>query len=453
MAQRQLKLGLVTTGVGGPGESNRWLDPDIPLDASVDIDWYITVVRQAEEAKFDLVFIVDSQYITKDSPPHYLNRLEPLTLLSALAVATTHIGLVGTLTTSYNAPFNLARRLASLDLISKGRAGWNVVTSGDSGTAGNYGLDEHFDYDTRYGRAIEYIDVVRGLWSSYEEDAFVRDRSTGVFLDPTRLHALNHKGQYFSVKGPLNIQRSPQGEPVIFQAGDSDQGRNLGASVADAIFTHARSIEEGQAFYQDIKGRALRLGRNPDQIVILPGFTLYVGDTDDEARELEQHYRRLDQSFEQSLAEFGRAFGWHDFRQYDLDQPFPVEALTFAKNSFYTQAKRLTDLALSRDFTLRQTVEFVRSSRLSPFVGAPETVANEIIRWFEGRALDGLNVHLGHPSQFTRFTTEVLPILQERGVFRREYEDTTLRGNLGLEKPRAAPRSMPTERWPVSVSA
>ncbi len=453
MGQRQLKLGLVTTGVGGPGESNRWLDPEIPLDASVNIDWYIEVVRQAEAAKFDLVFIVDSQYITKDSPPHYLNRLEPLTLLSALAVATTHIGLVGTLTTSYNAPFNLARRLASLDLISKGRAGWNVVTSGDAGTAGNYSRDEHFDYETRYGRAVEYLDIVRGLWSSYEEDAFVRDRSTGVFLDPSKLHPLNHKGQYFSVKGPLNIQRSPQGEPVIFQAGDSDQGRNLGAAVADAIFTHAASIEQGQAFYRDIKERAAKLGRNPDQIVILPGFTLYVGDTDEAAREAEQHYRRLDQSFEQSLAEFGRSFGWHDFRQYDLDAPFPVAALEFAKNSFYTAAKRITDLAVSRNFTLRQTVEFARASRLSPFVGAPETVANEIIRWFEGRALDGLNVHLGHPSQFNRFIQEVVPILQDRGVFRREYEDTTLRGNLGLEKPRAAPRTGTVDRWPISASA
>jgi FMN-dependent oxidoreductase (nitrilotriacetate monooxygenase family) len=452
MTQRQLKLGLVTTGVGGPGDSNRWLDPEIPGDASVNIDWYIDVVRQAEAAKFDLVFIVDSQYITKDSPPHYLNRLEPLTLLSALAVATSHIGLVGTLTTSYNAPFNLARRLASLDLISKGRAGWNVVTSGDAGTAGNYGLKEHFDYDTRYGRAVEYIDVVRGLWSSYEEDAFPRDRATGVFLDPSKQHPLNHRGQYFSVRGPLNIQRSPQGEPVIFQAGDSDQGRNLGASHADAIFTHAKSIEDGQAFYRDLKGRAEKFGRNPDQIVILPGFTLYVGDTDEQAREIEQHYRRFDQSFEQSLGEFGRSFGWHDFRQYDLDAPFPAQALEFAKKSFYTQAKRITDLAASRNLTLRQTVEFVRASwRASPFVGSPETVANEIIRWFEGRAFDGLNIHLGHPSQFRRFTNEVLPILQDRGVFRREYEDTTLRGNLGLEKPRAAPRA--AAHWPIAESA
>lgn len=445
MAKRQLKLGLVPTGVGGPGETNRWLDPEIPVDASVDIDWYVDIVRQAEAARFDLVFIVDSQFITPDSPPHYLNRLEPLTLLSALAVATKHIGLVGTATTSYNDPYNLARRLASLDLISKGRAGWNVVTSGDAGTAGNYGRDEHYDYDTRYGRAFEYLDVARGLWRSYEDGALVRDRATGVFLDKDKLHTLNHKGEHFSVVGPLNIQRSPQGEPVIFQAGDSDQGRDLGATIADAIFTHAKSIEQGQAFYKDVKDRAVKLGRDPEQILILPGFTITVGDTDEDAREIERNYRRQDQSFDQALGEFGRAFGWHDFRQYDLDAPFPAETLEFGKKSFFTQAKRLTDLAAARNFTLRQLVEFVRDQKTSPFVGSAETVANEIARWFDGRALDGINVHAGHPSQFRRFTQEVVPLLQARGLFRTEYEATTLRGNLGLPIPTNVREEAPYE--------
>ncbi|MGK2911988.1 MAG: LLM class flavin-dependent oxidoreductase [Sphingobium sp.] len=435
MSKRQLKLGLVPTGVGGPGDSNRWLDTAIPLDASVNIDWYIDIVRQAEAAKFDLVFIVDSQFITPNSPPHYLNRLEPLTLLSALAVATSRIGLVGTLTTSYNDPFNVARRLASIDLISKGRAGWNVVTSGDAGTAGNFSQDEHFDYDTRYRRAAEFLDVARGLWRSYEDGALVRDRATGQFLDPDKLHSLDHRGEFFSIAGPLNIQRSPQGEPVIFQAGDSDQGRDLGATIADAIFTHAASIEQGQAFYADLKGRAARSGRDPDRIVIMPGFFIYVGDTDAEAKNIEQHYRRLDQSFEQALAEFGRAFGWHDFRQYDVDAPFPVQALEHAKNSFYTQAKRVTESAVAEGLTLRQVVERQRSGRGSPFVGSAQTVANEIERWFEGRALDGLNVHLGHPSQFERFVDEVVPILQDRGIFRRDYEGETLRSHLGLPIP------------------
>ncbi|WP_380780534.1 LLM class flavin-dependent oxidoreductase [Sphingomonas sp. R86520] len=432
MTKRQLKLGLVTTGVGGPGDSNRWLDPEIPVDASVSIDWYIDIVREAEAAKFDLVFIVDSQFITADSPPHYLNRLEPLTLLSALAVATSHIGLVGTLTTSYNNPYNLARRLASLDLISKGRAGWNVVTTGDAGTAGNYGRDEHFDYATRYARAFEYLDVVRGLWRSYEDGALVRDRATGVFLDRTKLHTLNHKGEHFSVVGPLNIQRSPQGEPVIFQAGDSEQGRDLGATLADAIFTHAKTLEQGQAFYADLKARAATLGRDPDHLVILPGFHITVGDTDEDARAIQRAYRRADQSFEQALAEFGRAFGWHDFRQYDLDAPFPTAALEHAKTSFFTQAKSITATAIARRFSLRETVEFVRDQHTSPFVGSAETVATEIARWYEGRAFDGINVHAGHPSQFRRFTQEVVPLLQQRGLFRSEYEYATLRGNLGL---------------------
>lgn len=438
---RQLKLGLVPTGVGGPGDSNRWLDPDIPLDASVNIDWTIDIVRQAEAAKFDLVFIVDSQYITPHSPPHYLNRLEPLTLLSALAVATQRIGLVGTFTTSYNDPFNLARRLASLDLISKGRAGWNVVTSGDAGTAGNFSLPEHFDYDTRYRRAVEFLDVARGLWSSWEEGALVRDRATGQFLDPERLHRLDHRGEFFQVAGPLNIQRSPQGEPVIFQAGDSDQGRDLGATVADAIFTHAATFEQGQAFYADLKARAARLGRNPDDIVILPGFTVYVGDTDDDARAIERAYRAQDQSFDQALAEFGRPFGWHDFRRYDPDAPFPVEALDHARSSFFTQASRITQDAAAKGLTLRQAVEQARAGRGSPFVGSARTVADEIQRWFEGRALDGLNVHLGHPAQFTRFVGEVVPILQERGLFRTDYEGDTLRSHLGLPVAnRRAPR-------------
>jgi len=435
MTKRQLKLGLVTTGVGGPGEYNRWLDPEIPVDASVNIDWYIDIVRQAEAAKFDLVFIVDSQFITPDSPPHYLNRLEPLTLLSALAVATSHIGLVATATTSYNDPYNLARRLASLDLISKGRAGWNVVTSGDAGTSRNYGKDEHYDYDTRYARAHEYLDVARGLWRSYEDGALVRNRETGQFLDSEKLHKLNHKGRFFSVEGPLNIQRSPQGEPVIFQAGDSDQGRDLGAAIADGIFTHSKTIEQGQAFYADLKRRAVARGRNPDEIVIMPGVTVTVGDTDAEGREIQRHYQQQDHSFDQALAAFGRSFGWHDFRQYDLDAPFPAEALEYARNSFFTGAKKATDLAVSKGLTLRQAVEASRTSRPGPFVGSAETVADQIALWFEGRAIDGLNIHAGHPSQFRRFTQEVVPILQERGLFRRDYEATTLRGNLGLPIP------------------
>ena len=438
MSKRQLKLGALTMGCGGPGRHNLWLDPQLPADASVNIDWYIDIARQAEAALFDLMFIVDSQFITPGSPSHYLNRLEPLTLLSALAVSTRHLGLVGTLTTSYNSPYNVARRLASLDLISKGRAGWNVVTSGDAGTAGNYSRDEHYDYDTRYGRAAEHVQVVQGLWNSYEEDAFVRDRATGRFLDPAKLHSLNHKGEHFSVVGPLNIQRSPQGQPVIFQAGDSEQGRDLGAATADVIFTHAASIEQGQAFYRDIKGRALQHGRDPEQLLVMPGAEIYVGDTDEQAREIERHYHQADHSFELALKEFGRNFGWHDFSQYDLDAPFPQESLEAARSSFFTAAKRIADQAREKGFTLRQAVEFGRQLRPGAFVGSADTVARKMADWLEARAVDGFNIYIGHPEQFKRFTHEVIPLLQERGVYRTAYEGTTLRESLGLKIPRFA---------------
>ncbi|MGO3987329.1 LLM class flavin-dependent oxidoreductase [Pseudomonas sp. SAS7] len=432
MTTRKIKLGALTMGCGGPGRHNLWLDPELPADASVNIDWYIDIARQAEAALFDLMFIVDSQYITPGSPSHYLNRLEPLTLLSALAVTTRNIGLVGTLTTSYNEPFNVARRLASLDLISKGRAGWNVVTSGDAGTAGNYGRDEHYDYDTRYARAQEHVAVVQGLWQSYEDGAFPRNRATGQFLDPSRMHALNHKGEHFSVVGPLNIQRSPQGQPVIFQAGDSQQGRELGAATADVIFTHAASIEQGQAFYRDVKDRAARLGRDPEQLLVLPGAEIYVGDTDEHAREIERHYHQQDHSFELALKEFGRNFGWHDFSQYDLDAPFPQESLEHARSSFFTNAKRIADQAREQGFSLRQAVEFGRKLRPGAFVGSAETVAAKMTEWFEARALDGFNIYIGHPGQFRRFTQQVVPLLQERGVYRTAYEGSTLRESLGL---------------------
>jgi len=435
MTTRKIKLGALTMGCGGPGRHNLWLDPELPADASVNIDWYIDIARQAEAALFDLMFIVDSQYITPGSPSHYLNRLEPLTLLSALAVSTRHIGLVGTLTTSYNEPYNVARRLASLDLISKGRAGWNVVTSGDAGTAGNYGRDEHYDYDTRYARAQEHVQVVQGLWHSYEDGAFPRDRATGQFLDASKLHALNHKGEHFSVVGPLNIQRSPQGQPVIFQAGDSQQGRELGAATADVIFTHAASIEQGQAFYRDVKERARRLGRDPEQLLVLPGAEIYVGDTDAHAREIERHYHQQDHSFELALKEFGRNFGWHDFSQYELDAPFPQQSLEYARSSFFTNAKRIADQAGEKGFTLRQAVEFGRQLRPGAFVGSAETVAAKMAEWFEARALDGYNIYIGHPGQFRRFTEEVVPLLQARGVYRTEYEGRTLRDSLGLRLP------------------
>lgn len=435
-AIRPMHFGVVPYGTGGPGSHTLWLDPEIPVDASVNIDWLIEIGRLAEQGKFDLMFTVDSQFITPWSPPHYLNRLEPLTLLSALATQTRHLGLVATASTSFNSPYNLARRLASLDLISGGRAGWNVVTTGDAGTAANYGLDEHYDYDTRYERAHEYVELLQALWDSYEDDAFVRDRETGVFLDRSKQHVLNWDKKYFKVAGPLNIQRSRQGQPVIFQSGESDQGRDLGASVGEGIFTHALTIAAAKAFYDDIKRRAKdKFGRNPDHVLIFPGVRIVVGDTDDEAREIEALNKERDHSFEAALGEFGRPFGWHDFTQYDLDAPFPVDVLRHGERSFYTQAQAMTQQAVENGWTLRQAVQATRQFRPSEFVGCPETVAGRLIEWWDGRACDGFNVSVDHPANFRRIVEDVIPILQDKGVYRSEYAAGTLRGNLGLPIP------------------
>jgi FMN-dependent oxidoreductase (nitrilotriacetate monooxygenase family) len=434
MSDRKLKLGAALLGVGGPGQQRTWLHPEIPGNASVDVGWYIERARQLEAARLDFVFIVDSQFITPDSPPHYLNRLEPLTLLSALAVSTTSIGLVGTITTSYNSPFNVARRLASLDMISGGRAGWNVVTSGDSGTAGNYGLDEHYDYATRYGRALEHVRVAQGLWSSYEDGAFPRDKEAGIFFDASRQHALHHRGEHFSVVGPLNLERSPQGEPVIFQAGDSEEGRTLGAAIGEGIFTIARTFEQGQEFYREIKERAAAAGRDPNDVLVMPGLSVRIADTDEEAWEAEkQTYEAKD--FSKTLAEFGRPFGWHDFSQYDLDAPFP-DVAAFGAKSFRTQAEHITGVARERGLSLRETVIHFDRMYRTPFAGSARTVAREIERWFDGRAADGFMLMVTVPSEFARFADEVLPLLRGRGLFRSEYESSTLRGNLGLPAPR-----------------
>ena len=433
--KRQIKFGIILTGVGGPGAHGTWKEPEIPGDASVDINWFIEQARRAEAAKFDHVFIVDSQFITPDSPPHYLNRLEPLTLLSALAVATERIGLVGTITTSYTEPFHVARQLASVDLISGGRAGWNVVTTGDEGTARNYSRTEHPDHDTRYARALEHVRVAQGLWDSYEDDAFPRDKERGVFFDRTKQHRLDHHGEFFDVEGPLNLQRSPQGAPVIFQAGDSEQGRDLGGAIGEGIFTHAADIEAGKRFYEDIKSRAVKFGRNPDHVLIVPGVSIVVGATDEEAREKEHAIHLANEDFDKSLAQFGRSFGWHDFSQYDLDAPFPKLPEGVGTRSFKSSADRVVAYARDNGLTLRQTVQHFTKPKRAPFVGSPTTVADALQLWFEERALDGYNVQFRTPSEFDLFAREVLPILQERGLFRTEYEATTLRGNLGLPIP------------------
>ncbi len=430
MAERQLHLGAILEGVGADHSS--WLDPDLPGDASIDIDWYIQNARLAEAAKFDLVFIVDSPYITPDTAPHFLNRLEPLTLLSAVAASTSRIGLVGTLTTSYWEPYNVARQFSSLDHISRGRAGWNVVTTGLEGAALNYGRDAHFEHGVRYARAREFVEVVQGLWDSYEDDAFPRDRASGTFLDKAKQHRLDHKGAHFSVAGPLALSRSRQGQPVIFQAGDSSEGRALGAAIAEGTFAASQDFESGRAYYADLKTRAAALGRNPDQIIVMPGLVPTIAETDEEARAIADAAQGA-LSVDKLLTQVGRLFNYHDFSHYDLDAPFPdLSGVTL--NSYKGGAERVIRVAADEKLTLRQAA-YRFGQWTSPFVGSAETIANEIERWFVGRAADGFNLRVTRPRDFALFREKVVPILQERGLFRKDYSHDTLRGHLGLPVP------------------
>jgi FMN-dependent oxidoreductase (nitrilotriacetate monooxygenase family) len=448
VSQRQLRLGAILSGVGTT--QNGWREPELAGDASIDIDWYRENARKAEAAKFDLVFIVDSPYITPDSAPHFLNRLEPLTLLSAVAGSTSRIGLVATLTTSFTEPFNVARQFGSLDLISHGRAGWNVVTTGLEGAARNFNRDGHIEHSERYRRAEEHLAVVQGLWDSYEDDAFPRDKERGVFLDRTKQHPLDHRGEFFSVAGPLNISRSRQGQPVIFQAGTSEDGRDFAARYAEGIYSNADSIEDAQEYYADIKRRTAAAGRNPEHLLIFSGLTPIIADTDDEARAREEQiHGKLD--LHKALVQLGRPFNYHDFTQYDLDAAFP-ELGDLGSNGYRGAAERIKRVAKTEGLTLRQTA-LKLGARRSTFVGSPLTVANEIERWFRNGAADGFNYRVESPKDFDVFLTRVVPLLRERGLIRSEYDQDTLRGHLGLPWPRNRHAALRETRAGVATAA
>ncbi|MBK3573493.1 LLM class flavin-dependent oxidoreductase [Streptomyces sp. MBT65] len=431
---RTLHLALHPYGVGGPGQHGLWKDPRVAKNASIDINYYIRLAQAAEHALFDALFIVDSQFINSTYPAHYLNRLEPLTLLSAVATHTKHLGLVGTASSTYNSPFNLARRFASLDHISGGRAGWNVVTSFDTGTARNFGLDEHLDYATRYGRALEFVQAARGLWDSYEDDAFPADVERGVFLDPAKLHELNHEGAHFKIAGPLNLSRSPQGQPVIFQAGVSEEGRDLAAQVAEGIFAPGGTLESSRDYYADVKKRATAYGRDPEHVKILIHGGPVVAATDEAARRREREIFEEDDDFSRNLALLGRSFGAYDFSVHDLDAPFP-DVAHLAEKGGRTGASQLIARARAEGLTLRQVAKSVNQFRQSPFVGDPRTVADTIQQWFDARALDGFNLAFRTEEELNYFVDSVVPLLQKRGLFRTEYTSDTLRGNLGLPIP------------------
>jgi FMN-dependent oxidoreductase (nitrilotriacetate monooxygenase family) len=427
---RQLKFGAMVHGVGhGWGE---WRHPNAQADASTHFEWYKGQARMAEDARFDFVFIADSLHIHENSSPHYLNRFEPLTILSALAATTSRIGLVATVTVSYTEPFQVARQISSLDHISGGRAGWNIVTSWLSGTAENFSKGEHPPHAVRYRIAKEHVSTVKGLWDSWEDDAFTRNKQTGQFFDRDKLHPLNHHGEFFQVKGPLNIARSRQGQPVLFQAGTSEDGRNFAAEYSDAIFVHVESFEETQAYTADLKQRAKGFGRHPDDLSILPGIRPIVGRT---AEEVEQRYQQAVElvSIEDAIVALGRPFNDHDFSQYPLDEPFP-DLGDLGANSQKGGSDRIKQQAKEHGLTLRQVaLDFSRPRR--EFVGTPEQVADQIQHWFENGASDGFIINSLLPDGLKYFTELVIPVLQQRGLQRREYTGATLREHFGLPFP------------------
>ncbi|WBO21361.1 NtaA/DmoA family FMN-dependent monooxygenase [Sphingomonas abietis] len=426
--------GKLRLGIGLQGGGGHWRDPTVSSGAAAEFASYREYGRLGEAGKYDFGFIADSAYITRDSTWPFLSRLEPLAALSALSAVTTHLGLVGTFTTSYSYPFTTARQLASLDKISEGRAGWNAVTSALEGVARNYNGDKLHDHALRYRIADEYIDVVKGLWDSFEDDAFTRDKANDVYLDWDKMHALDHVGEFFQVQGPLNMERSPQGRPIMFQAGASEDGRDLAAKHADAIFSafaESDDLELGKAYYRDIKSRAIAHGRSPDDILIFPSIGPIVADTQEEADALyEREAAYVDAHH--AVKYLSRYFSFFDFGQFPLDEPLP-ELGDIGANSFKSTAEYYLRIAREEKLTLRQ-LAYRASNPKGGFVGTPGFVADKIQRAFEERAVDGFII-FGTHAHIGTFNARVLPILRERGLFRDEYESATLRGNLGLEYP------------------
>ena len=432
---RQLKLGAFLMATGHHVAA--WRHPDVPADAGLDFAQYKHLARVAEAAKFDALFVADSIAAATGTIASHMARsdhFEPLTLLSALSAVTDNIGLIATATTSYNEPYHVARKFASLDHLSGGRAGWNLVTSDNAAEAQNFGRDEHLGHGERYSRAKEFHQVVTGLWDSWEDDAFVRDKASGNYYDPAKLHVLDHVGEHFRVKGPLNVARSPQGQPVIVQAGSSEAGRELAAQTAEVVFTAQTSLANAQAFYADLKGRLSRYGRGPDSLKIMPGVFVVVGATEAEAQAKFEAFQDLVEP-EVGVALLGRMLGNFDLSGYPLDGPLP--ALPLTDSGQRSRQQLLSDLADREQLTLAQLGRRIAGGRGHySLIGTPAQIADELQNWFENGAADGFNILVPHlPGGLEDVAQWVVPELQRRGLFRTEYSGSTLRENLGLARP------------------
>jgi FMN-dependent oxidoreductase (nitrilotriacetate monooxygenase family) len=413
-----------------------WRYPGAYPDANFNFGHLKRFAQTLERGRFDAFFMADhlavlNMPIEALKRSHTVTSFEPFTLLSALAGATQHIGLIATASTTFDQPFHIARRFASLDHISGGRAGWNIVTTSNPDAALNFGLEDHVEHDERYRRAREFFDVVTGLWDSFADDAFVRDVASGLYFDPARMHVLDHKGEHLSVRGPLNIARPVQGWPVIVQAGASDAGRQLAAETAEVVFAAQGSLASGQRFYADIKSRMDELGRSRDHLKILPGAFVVVGDTVDEARRKRSLLDSL-VHYDSAIASLSIALG-HDASGFDPDGPLPEIPETNASKS---GRERVVELARRESLTVRQLAQRLGGYGGLAFVGTPSTIADQMEEWLAGEGCDGFNVMFPYlPGGLDDVVDRVVPELQRRGLFRREYEGTTLRENLGLPRP------------------
>jgi len=432
--QRTLHLGAFMRPVSI--HTAAWRYPGGYPDANFNLGHIKCFAQTLERGRFDAFFMADHLAVL-NMPMDALKRsatvtsFEPMTLLPALAMVTDHLGLIATGSTTFDEPYHVARRFASLDHLSGGRAGWNIVTTSNPDAALNFGLEDHMEHDERYRRAREFFDVVSGLWDSWADDAFIRDVAGGIYFDPDRLHVLNHKGTYFSVRGPLNIARPVQGWPVIVQAGASEAGRQLAAETAEMVFAGASALADGQRFYADVKGRMEALGRDPDHLKIMPGCFVVVGDTEAEAREKRALLDSL-VHYDSAIASLSIALG-HDASGFDPDAPLPDIP---ESNASQSGRARAIELARREKLTVRQLAQRLGGYSGLAMVGTPAMIADQMEEWLVSRGSDGFNVMFPYlPSGLDDFVDRVVPELQRRGIFRHDYEGRTLRENMGLPRP------------------
>lgn len=434
---RMMKLGAFLPAPGHHVAA--WRHPQARADGGMDLQYYTRLAQTAERGKFDMMFLSDgvgvrTHYRDADELSRWgrMVHFEPLTLLSALAVVTEHLGLTATASTTYHEPFHVARFFASIDHLSQGRAGWNIVTSCSDAEARNFNREQQPDHATRYRRAREFMTVVSGLWDSWEDDAFLYDKGSGRYFEPKKLHVLNHKGDFFSVKGPLNVARSPQGYPVLVQAGASEDGQDFAAQWAEVVFTACQTLEQGQSFYQNIKDQVAKHGRDPDHVKVMPGVFTVVGASQ---REAEDTYAVLQDCIDPvvALGLLSDRLGF-DVSGLALDAPLPELTTT---ESCQSRAQLVYEQSQREGLSVRQLAFKLAGGRgHRSLVGTPSSIADQLEEWFNAGAADGFNVMPAYlPDELTKFVDLVVPELQRRGLFRREYEGKTLRENLGIPRP------------------